>query len=44
MVDSRRARMVDKMVLISYVQLMEYDLPYVDVSVLSPEAAQSIID
>ena len=44
MVGLCRARMVDRMVLSSYVQPMEWDHPSVDTPVLGPEVAQSIID
>ena len=39
-----KARMVDRIVLSSYVQSMEWDHPFVDAPVLGLEAAQSIID
>ena len=44
MVGPCRARMVDRMVLSSYVQPMEWNSPSMDVPVPGPEAAQSIID
>ena len=44
MVRPCKARMVDRMVLSSYFQSMEWDRPFVDTSVPGPKAAQSIID
>ena len=43
-VDPRRARMPNRIVLSSFVQLMERDRPSVDTPAPSLEAAQSIID
>ena len=39
----RRARMSDRIVLSSFVQLIEWDRPSVDTPALGPEVAQSII-
>ena len=44
MVDPRKARMPDRIVLRSFVQMMEWDRPSVDTPALGPKAAQSIID
>ena len=44
MVGPHKARMPDRIVLTSFIQMMEWDRPSVDTPALGPEAAQSIID